>query len=58
MFESARRSGHRPNRLNWHAGCNVLDGTKVILQKFKEQPWGERGDKSWHLNIKYKPVSL
>ena len=27
---------HDANPLTWHAGCNVLAGEKVILQKFKE----------------------
>ena len=54
MFESARRGGNVPNRLNWHGGCNVLQGTKVILQKFKELPFDVRRDKSWH--VEYKPM--
>lgn len=33
-------------RRNWHAGCNVLNGTKVILQKFKELPMALRNDRS------------
>eukprot|EP00966_Prymnesium_polylepis_P232365 5374212-Prymnesium_polylepis.1 len=54
MFESAKRGGRGPNRLTWHAGCNVLDGDKIILQKFKEQLWEERRDHSHH--VEYRPV--
>ncbi|CAJ1328051.1 unnamed protein product [Effrenium voratum] len=30
----------------WHAGCNVINGTKIILQKFKEYPLPQRTDAS------------
>eukprot|EP00931_Biecheleriopsis_adriatica_P072821 TRINITY_DN47218_c0_g1_i1.p1 TRINITY_DN47218_c0_g1~~TRINITY_DN47218_c0_g1_i1.p1 ORF type:complete len:335 (+),score=36.87 TRINITY_DN47218_c0_g1_i1:44-1048(+) len=30
------------DRETWHAGCNVLQGAKIILQKFKERPLRER----------------
>jgi len=26
------------DRTRWHDGCNVVSGTKIILQKFKELP--------------------
>ena len=37
-------SGRTPRVYNatWHAGCNVLQGTKTILQKFKELPASRR----------------
>ena len=30
------------NTATWHDGCNVIDGTKIILQKFKELPVAQR----------------
>lgn len=35
------------NTHTWHDGCNVLSGTKITLQKFKELPLEQRlpGDK-------------
>eukprot|EP00750_Incisomonas_marina_P008064 INCI15201.1.p1 GENE.INCI15201.1~~INCI15201.1.p1 ORF type:complete len:358 (+),score=48.87 INCI15201.1:92-1165(+) len=38
MFDSMLEPfhDHDANPLTWHAGCNVLAGEKVILQKFKE----------------------
>lgn len=35
------------NTDTWHDGCNVLSGTKITLQKFKELPLEQRlpGDK-------------
>jgi hypothetical protein len=48
MFDSmvapfGAKSGryHYHNR-TWHAGCNVIEGTKIILQKFKELPLSQR----------------
>jgi hypothetical protein len=30
------------NTATWHDGCNVISGTKIILQKFKELPQARR----------------
>ena len=30
------------NTATWHDGCNVVSGTKIILQKFKELPRSQR----------------
>ena len=38
MFDSMRRGTSNPVKTTWHAGCNVVKGTKIILQKFKELP--------------------
>ncbi len=48
MFEHLRGGDPaRPDVRAWHAGCNVIgDSKKVILQKFKELPLGERRDRS------------
>ena len=41
MFSSMHDSGE-PDPYTWHCGCNVVKGTKIILQKFKELPLAER----------------
>eukprot|EP00051_Salpingoeca_urceolata_P005136 m.70632 g.70632 ORF g.70632 m.70632 type:complete len:364 (-) comp14080_c0_seq2:50-1141(-) len=43
-----------PNPLTWHAGCNVLEGSKVIMQKFKELPRGERSLPDWEPEVPYQ----
>ena len=42
------------DQTRWHDGCNVIQGTKIILQKFKEVPRKERSlpDPPW---VKYNP---
>mgnify|MGYP002630883940 CR=1 FL=1 len=52
MFKSGGK-----NRLTWHAGCNVLDGSKTILQKFKEAPWDERRIPTHSSHTRYRPLS-
>ena len=42
MFNSMEADSSRPVQSTWHAGCNVINGTKIILQKFKELPYSER----------------
>lgn len=42
MFDSVVPGSSVPYNRTWHAGCNVLTGTKIILQKFKELPYEER----------------
>ena len=46
MFEQRRISDGEENTATWHAGCNIVPrrggAEKVILQKFKELPLGER----------------
>ena len=35
MFDSMKPGTSTPVLGTWHAGCNVVKGTKIILQKFK-----------------------
>ena len=48
MFDSmqppfgAQAGRYQYNTQTWHAGCNVISGTKIILQKFKELPPPQR----------------
>lgn len=60
MFDSMIRGKYIPVRDTWHAGCNVLGGQKVILQKFKELPMADRNpvdaEYGRDRNKKYIPV--
>eukprot|EP00911_Craspedida_sp_UC1_P001553 UC1_evm2s1173 len=42
LFDSKLYPSTKDNTMTWHGGCNVVSGTKVILQKFKELPWEQR----------------
>eukprot|EP00054_Salpingoeca_dolichothecata_P029339 m.230319 g.230319 ORF g.230319 m.230319 type:complete len:115 (+) comp26455_c0_seq27:960-1304(+) len=45
------------NPWTWHAGCNVVKGTKIIMQKFKELPMSERKGPHRHHqpDVPYQP---
>eukprot|EP00040_Diaphanoeca_grandis_P031543 m.188717 g.188717 ORF g.188717 m.188717 type:complete len:414 (+) comp32356_c1_seq1:1912-3153(+) len=43
LFDSVTQgTTNTPYKHTWHAGCNVIDGEKIILQKFKELPFEHR----------------
>jgi len=42
--------GPEPQMRTWHAGCNVLEGVKIILQKFKELEMSKRSTVDAHVN--------
>ena len=42
--------GPAPQTQTWHAGCNVLQGEKIILQKFKELQMSSRNPNDAHVN--------
>eukprot|EP00658_Telonema_sp_P-2_P042830 TRINITY_DN30807_c0_g1_i1.p1 TRINITY_DN30807_c0_g1~~TRINITY_DN30807_c0_g1_i1.p1 ORF type:complete len:210 (+),score=29.03 TRINITY_DN30807_c0_g1_i1:368-997(+) len=48
MFDQVLPGTHLPLKATWHAGCNVQQGRKVILQKFKELPVSARNPEQAH----------
>ena len=65
MFEQRRAVDGEENDATWHAGCNLVTTTsstssssggteKVILQKFKELPLGERPERDRQIPFPYK----
>ncbi|EDQ90272.1 uncharacterized protein MONBRDRAFT_24562 [Monosiga brevicollis MX1] len=57
LFDTQRRDApagqYQP--LTWHGGCNVIEGEKILLQKFKEQPLEKRTYTRFEQSMPYHP---
>ena len=54
MWSHWNWTSNKHDTTRWHDGCNVVQGTKITLQKFKELPRERRtfADPEW---VKYHP---
>ena len=58
MFDSMVPGTNTPVLETWHAGCNVIKGTKIILQKFKELPMAQRKkEHASYRQTEYRPYT-